>query len=527
MPGPYPRSVGGPDMNGKIIWGGRIMIAAVVICAAVYWVPVSADEGEWTEGFEGYSVADLNGQDGWTATDGDIDVVSSTVYEGTRAITSNGAGFNYAKKDIAFSLSSSTGANYILGAHVRVANSASGDYALIAAATTSALTIAGSNTFCYGGINGAANIQIDSFNDPGLVVQAISSATWYFFEMELDFVNDRCRGRVDGGSWTAWINSAPHIGVESVRYMTFAVTGAGGGTRIDATELSGGEVPDATPGSRTYFSTFTPTLGVTTPVATSTSFTFGATGYVHELDYSSTTELYIRWRNTTPHSYTIDEFETHEIPVTAAGAFSLSTTTPVLDYGAYVAYFAIRKPWLTIFGFTLTQEYIVDSIGTFVVGTTTGGYEPSIQEIAAAELVMDTNLGEAAADMVVTSDATASSTVLALNGFLNFRQTLMNKFPINWTIDTVALLSALSTSTATTTLDEIEFDFGTMTTLEWVATTSVTDLQITFYDWDWIYTLSSLAGIQLLRQGGVWMLWVGLAFLAFKEAERMFRELSA
>jgi len=95
--------------------------------------------------------------------------------------------------------------------------------------------------------------------------------------------------------------------------------------------------------------------------ATSTSFTFSASGYVNGNDYAtSSTMLHIRARQLTGmglrDNSILSQGVEFYIPITASGAFSVSTTTNIYSSGQWTAYYAIETPSITVFGVPILFE---------------------------------------------------------------------------------------------------------------------------------------------------------------------------
>lgn len=102
----------------------------------------------------------------------------------------------------------------------------------------------------------------------------------------------------------------------------------------------------------------TPASGST--IATSTAATFGATGFINSADYSSGMYLEIKYAAYSASQAAVANigslYTTLDIPITAAGSFNYSTTSPVSTVGQYTMQTQIRSSsWinsaLNFFGF--------------------------------------------------------------------------------------------------------------------------------------------------------------------------------
>lgn len=279
----------------------------------------------------------------------------------------------------------------------------------------------------------------------------------------------------------------------------------------------------------TRFTGFTPTLGVETPNATSTAFVVGASGYVNTNDYDDDVFLEIRYRQASsvgqPGNSIFAQGEEIHIPITAEGTFDLSTTTPITNFGVYFAGYMIKDPAFTVFGIPLFENTLVSASGNFIVGTTTGGYVPTDAEVQLSEIVLESS-GSAFTDVQIITENNATSTVLSLARFLDVREIMFSKFPLNWAAKTVDVLLTATTS-ATSTLPGVEFDFADYETLGWFTDENPgEDLNIEFFGWAWIYDLSDLAGVQALRAMAVVALYISLVFLAWKETQRIWNQIT-
>lgn len=133
-------------------------------------------------------------------------------------------------------------------------------------------------------------------------------------------------------------------------------TSTGGAPNItNATGITGAYFVMATDGStppvntNTRIDTVTPADGST--IATSTAATIGATGYVNANDYQSGMFLRVKYARFSSYQAATANpdnlFTTVEFPITTYGAFSFSTTTPIIGVGDYRLLTEIRQPSIT------------------------------------------------------------------------------------------------------------------------------------------------------------------------------------
>jgi len=269
----------------------------------------------------------------------------------------------------------------------------------------------------------------------------------------------------------------------------------------------------------TRFISFTPTLGTTTPVATSTTFAFGVTGYINSSDLSSTTEVYMRWRQQSGMGLrgnsAIGQYGDFTFPISSSGAFSLSTTTSVTASGVYGVYWELRNCSISLFGFCLYHSTLKNAIGNFVVA------EATSQEIQSVQILTNTT-GGGQVDQVIPTEETASSTVLGLGSAFGLTGIVLSKFPINWVVQYADVLTNLASSTTSTTSPSAVINYSSLRTLQNIPTTTPQSLSFTFFSSTTIAQVASISGIQLARTFVGWTLWIGLIFYAWRRATALF-----
>jgi len=290
-----------------------------------------------------------------------------------------------------------------------------------------------------------------------------------------------------------------------------------------------GTITDTPSDTSTRFISFTPTLGVSTPNATSSAFSFGVTGYINDDDETDGQYMYMRWRNVSHGQWgaaggcsaanSWGEFEFSMSSTT--NAFNLSTTTSIQCYGAYGIVWQLKRPAWSLFGLTLWDETVIEAVSTFVVGTTTGGYVPSTEQIGMVDDILSSGI---AYEGYIPSDANASSTMFNLYQYLDLREQVASRFPISWGIYTVNAIMLAAQHEGTTTLSSSTIDFGSMTTLQWYATSSADELEVDVWTWAWMEDLADNSAWQLLITITIGLMWLGLGLFAWREAQRVFQQ---
>lgn len=250
--------------------------------------------------------------------------------------------------------------------------------------------------------------------------------------------------------------------------------------------------------SSTRIDTVTPADGVT--VATSTGLTLGATGYVNPVDYSdgmvlrlnisynyatgynpqtktplfqpsscpsnfaqnivswaggNAPAIFCEWSPNGPTAARQD------FPITSSGAFSVSTTTPILNLGRYSTTYSIVKPLVSILGINLGENTLL-ATSTRFVASTTSYYDKAQDQLdtiistvqsTTSAAVLNTcnplsgafNAGTCAYGLVVPNSSDLQTV------WDKFQQFVLYKFPWGYATRLVAILS----TTAATTTDPI------------------------------------------------------------------------
>lgn len=273
------------------------------------------------------------------------------------------------------------------------------------------------------------------------------------------------------------------------------------------------------PDTSTRFTSYTPVLGTTTPIATSTTFTIGVTGYINPSDFvTGSTRVYYRYHQSTGQGKRGNSiFGTSGsgyFYATSSGAFSFSTTTDIENSGVYNIYWDIDNPY-SIFGIQLSSAYVLTStIGTFIAGVA------DATEIAANQLLIETTGGGLVTNTVPT-DATSSSLFSMSNGF-NLVPIIMGKFPFNWVTTYAGVLEGLSSSTATTTIPDVSVNYGGLKELQAIPTTTPMNLTFVFFGSTTFNQVSQISGIQSARTLLGWTLWIGLIMYVWRRATSVY-----
>lgn len=100
---------------------------------------------------------------------------------------------------------------------------------------------------------------------------------------------------------------------------------------------------------------------------------------------------------------------------------------------------------------------------------------------------------------------------------------ISTKFPFNWAIGFGQVLSDLDTMTSTTSLPEMEVDFGFLSTLQNISTTTgPVNWTVTFLSQDTFQDVADMTAVQLARTMCSYILWIALVFFAINEAYAVF-----
>jgi len=504
------------------------------------WVrPDRAYALTYTEDFEAFSVADLNGQFTWVANNTNMDVQSSSCHAGSRCVGTTASDAKGAWYDLGEDMGAYS--TVIVGAYMMGDNTNGGKVQIGLATSTDTSNVSNGqilssfskNGYCTAGLNSSSGITLEAATSAVSIQSSFTTNVWYYVELEFNFDTDNCRARVDGGAWSGTKSFYVSQSSYPLEYLLFGVGTTNGFLKriddISITTTGGAAEPEEDDSTR--FITFTPTLGVSTLNATSTAFEFEATGYINDVDLEEDMYVYARWRNMTEGTLggaggcstfanSTGEFE-FEL-ASSTNEFTATSTQSIECYGVYSIVWRLYKPGFSIFGFSIGDSVLLQSAGSFRVGTTTA--QPTDVDAYQVDLLFQSGLGT---DNYIPDDANASSTILSFASFLNLREQMVGKFPISWAIETIAAFVEATNETATSTLPTVAVDFGMLSTLQWYATTSPDELEVEFWNWDWIETVSDMTAFAALRALLSYILYITVGILAWREAARMFRELTS
>jgi len=479
-----------------------------------------------TETFESYSAASINGQGGWVSTTTiPISVGTTPVKNGVRSAGYYGSsvGTKFATRDIGSDMDATGGKGYI-AVWMRANNIEDQD---VGVKNHSGMSKSG--IYCDIGLKQTAGqAVITTATTETSLASGLVADTWYYLELEMDFDTDLCRGRIDGGAWSVTTAGATTAGEQ--RWLFIHMNTGISSAYIDDIVVTDGAA-DPIEDDTTRFISFTPTLGVTTKNATSTTFQIGATGYINATSTEDDMYLYVRWRNVSQGtiggaggcSTFSNSFNEFEIEIATSSLPDFATTSPqqIVCYGVYGVYMAVKYPAVSIFGYSLYDRTLIEITSTFVVGTTTNNQTPSDTEIETVDYLFQSGFSD---DIYLPNEANASSTILNLSKYLNLREQIAGKFPLSWAIETVATIIDAANQTSTTTMTAYNLDFGNATTLTWFAT-STHSKSVNVWNWEWIDDLANSTAWGALLVLVIGIMWIGLGVFAWSEAQRMWREL--
>jgi len=346
------------------------------------------------------------------------------------------------------------------------------------------------------------------------------------------------------------ISSTVH-GMTTSQVGTFPQATGSGGTingfnlAFDLCDASGcspaGPAPDT---SATQFYSFTPTLGTTTVIATSSSMLFEATGYVVPQDWRSGDYVFLQF-GVNPNvagplfalSYALSPatYQEFEYPLSSSGAFTASTTIDASAAGVIPVYWSIKHCGWTLFGicFGLSSTVVYSSF--LALGTTTQAqYDATIPVVTATAGALSTFSASSTLSVNTTATSTVYAQAFGLTGVI------LGKFPFNWVVDYANVLSNLGSSTGqlgSTTVDQshvisytgvptVSMDFRGLSLLNkpFASSTASTSLVITMFSATTLNQVAAIGGIQTMRLFISWFLWIELVMYAWRRATGLFFE---
>jgi len=299
--------------------------------------------------------------------------------------------------------------------------------------------------------------------------------------------------------------------------------------------VSNGSTPPGPDTSHTQFYSFTPALGTTTPVATSTSFAFEATGYITSGDYQSgSTQVLMSYGvqpgSGNPAAQFYQDYGQVSIPVSSAGAFDATTTQSVVTPGTYPVTWILQNCQMSVFGFCIFYRSLVQYTGTVIVASTTQQQYDLVTSYAQVSGTATLLANNGSASTTVINGTTATSTIFA-SGF-NLVSVVTNKFPFNWVVEYANVLSnlgsspgQLGSSTVNTSgvitytgVPSVTMDFSGLKELQKIPTTTAQTLTVTLFSAATLNQVAEIPGIQTMRLFISWFLWIELMLYAWRAA---------
>jgi len=188
---------------------------------------------DYADSFEGYTNGSIVSQGLWTATTSPTWVVdSSVVKSGVKSLGNVDTGFTLnAFKDVGFTLSqSSTILSYYV--YHTVSGGASSAYFAIESGVG---IVCGVFKNVYG--TDRFDLVGDSFDNVSIGITGASQ--WDFIELDIDSVNDRCRARLNGGSWSVYKDMGVSGGANDVNGIQVERGSSTGGVYFDDFSING------------------------------------------------------------------------------------------------------------------------------------------------------------------------------------------------------------------------------------------------------------------------------------------------
>lgn len=234
---------------------------------------------------------------------------------------------------------------------------------------------------------------------------------------------------------------------------------------------------------------YTPTVG---EITSSNTVTFTFDYFVNDTQTPPPAYVGIRVWNLTD-GITYNTLESEELIVSSgAGSYSVQMVLPIGP--AY--------SW---------QPYIRYSSNLFV-----NGYTSPFS-------VVEQNATSSPFTEVPTTDATASSTLLSLNSLFSWVDILSNKFPLNWITQSATIFYNLADSTSTTTVPEVTVNYGGLSLLQNIPTTTPINTEFTFFSAQTFDDVAEIPGMDTMRTLVSWVLWIGLITFVWREGGRLFK----
>jgi len=392
-----------------------IIVACFSVWTLAYAAPLVNENS-----FESYSTGDLyaqgwnvnlaNGLSSWNFNMFDVVNNPSTCFAGSQCIDTTGNGNGHTGNgSIIKTYSSGVGKIADIDFYVKFSNAtASGSGLNIYVDDSSKTGFTATQGFSMQANGGGGWKITDSWITGALETSGLSYNTWHEVDFLVDFtVSSACVITMTVDSVQVYTHTW-NCGVSTVNYDSVGIfpnntvnlddvlldTALGGVIDLSTRVISVTPTPDST-------------------VASSTSFTFGATGFENPDDISSSTVLDITYARISDISLGGGFSTELQLPITTSGSFSLSTTTSVLLPGIYEMTTKIQQPKFSIFGFAVPWFY--DTWGTvtsqFTVATSTA-VEQDMAKQYLKVLKLGTPLGAASTTQDLTESACSTTNIL-------------------------------------------------------------------------------------------------------------------
>jgi len=139
-------------------------------------------------------------------------------------------------------------------------------------------------------------------------------------------------------------------------------------------------------------------------------------------------------------------------------------------------------------------------------------------------IIGDSLLNGSILDGGVLGDDNVSTTTLYNQTRTGFAivDAIQTKFPFNWIVGFGQTVTELQTLTSTTSLPEMEVDFGYLHSLQSIPTSTPMNWTVTFLSTQTFYDVAQMSSIQLARSMAVYILWIVLLLFVVKEAYGIF-----
>jgi len=217
-----------------------------------------------------------------------------------------------------------------------------------------------------------------------------------------------------------------------------------------------------------------------------------------------------------------------DFPITAAGTTTGTVSVTYNHNGTVRASWSLTSPtfWssLPLIGGAFSPNTIADAKTNYVVGFQSQA-DFGLNGDGTATTTQPVRIDCLVAGGCTATTSTASLSVLSgLGSVFNMSNVVFNKFPINWVVEFASILNSLASSTATTTITNVDVDFGSMKTLQSIPTTTVQSLNISFFSSATLDEVAAIPAIGVMRTVISWGLWLELMWYAWRRAMGIFQK---